>query len=232
MLVGFNQKTVRKSAVFFFSHDHTIFHGNFLTMKRNAVLLLILLPLFVNAQQTAPYTRLLVGNTKSFKQLKGQKSYNLIFDYDSMLVGRDVPEVEFLNKKKETWEAKETGKGAEFEQMWFADRKRRYEPTFIRNFEKFAKVKVGDSAAKYTLILKTTRTEGGWNAGVVQSPAMLDLELAVVETADRNKVIVKIGFPAVKGRKYQGGDFEMTERILDAYMYASKALGEFMKQRT
>jgi hypothetical protein len=199
-------------------------------MKKIFVFWLLVSPLVAHTQSTLPYMRVLAGNMKSLKPLRKEKSYNVVFSYDSMLVGRDIPETEFLAQKKEVWEVKEPGKGAEFEKMWFEDRKQSYEPTFIRNFEKFAYVKV-DAAAKYTLIIKTIRTEGGWNFGVAQSPAMLDLELWVVETADQNKMIVRIEFPEIKGRKYQGGDFEMTQRINDAYLYASKALGDFFHLR-
>lgn len=188
------------------------------------VFLLLLLPLSGAAQ----YVKVLEGSLKDFKKLKGQPSYNLVFNYDSMVVGKDTPEFRFLEERKD----REPAKGSAFEEMWFADRKRRYEPTFLRNFEKIAEVKATDAGAGYTLIIKTVRTEGGWNAGVMRKPAELDLQLWVVETADRSKVMTKVAFLNIEGKKAEGGDLEMTGRIQDAYMYAAKALGDFFRQKT
>jgi len=163
--------------------------------------------------------------------LKGVKSYNIKFTYDSMLIGVSTPENEYLLKKQTDWDAKEQGKGDRFVSMWNDDRKRLFEPAFIQNFEKNG-LKVNDAGAQYTIILKTKRTEGGWNAGVKRHPGVIAGEMLIVESADESKVIVKILFSEMSGDNKSGGDFEITLRIESAYETAGKKLGEYLRNRT
>jgi hypothetical protein len=177
----------------------------------------------------APKMRILEGNMKT---LKGQTSFQIKFTYDGMIVGTNTREEEYIADKKKLWEGKEPGKGAAFEQQWFADRARLYEPAFIQNFERFARVKLNDSTATYTLIVKTQRTEAGWNTGVMSHPGKIDGELWIVESADNRKVIARVGFYEFSGSDAYGGDFEMTRRIKSAYLLAGRGLGEFLRKKS
>lgn len=188
------------------------------------VLIIVLDPTFVTAQKI----ELLNG---TLDVLKGQKSYNIIFSYDSMLVGVDIAEKPYLKEKRRVWEMKEAGKGDAFVNQWYSARQEHYEPTFIQNFESASGIKLNDKNAKYMLILKTTRTEGGWNAGIMTHASEIEGELWIVESQDQNKVIGKIGFNKFTG-KSSGGDFEMTSRIDYAYGVAGEGLGKFLKRKT
>jgi len=168
----------------------------------------------------------------SLVQLKGQQSYDIKFRYDSMVVGNDIPEKKYLNEKKTQWEEKEPGRGEAFVKFWFSDRKDLYEPTFIQSFEKYAKVKLKDKNARYTLILKTIHTEGGWSGGPLNQPAVVDGELSVVESADTSKVIARIIFYNFDGTEFYGGDFDMMSRIQSAYQRVGKGLGDFLKRKS
>jgi hypothetical protein len=168
----------------------------------------------------------------SLTGLHNEKSYNIIFRYDSMMIGTDTPEKVYLREKRRQWEQKEQGRGSDFVEIWFTDRKEQYEPEFIRNFEKYAGVKLEAAEAEYTLILKTTRTEGGWSAGILNHPGEIDGELWVVETADKSRVIAAIGFYNFTGKEFYGGDFEMTDRIQSAYATAGKGLGDFFRRKS
>ena len=167
----------------------------------------------------------------SLKGLKEQKSYDIKFTYDSMVVGVNMPEKQYLAQKKSDWEIKEPGKGSDFVEQWFYDRKDRYEPTFIRNFEKYSDIKLADKNAKYTLVLKTTRTEGGWNIGIASHPGEIEGELWIVDSADQSNIIAKIGFSRFSGKNSNGGDFEMTARINSAYAIAGRWLGTFVVKK-
>lgn len=168
----------------------------------------------------------------SLKPLKGQKSYNIIFRYDSMTVGTGVREKSYLSKKRDEWEMKEPGKGSDFVEEWFEARKRLYEPAFIEKFEYYSYLKLLDQSAKYTLIVKTINTEGGWNGGVIGHPGEISGEMWVVESADRNNVIAKILFFEFTGKFSNGGDFEMTQRIESAYEVTGRWLGDFLRRKT
>ncbi|HEY5749496.1 MAG TPA: hypothetical protein VIU12_25685 [Chryseolinea sp.] len=195
---------------------------------RNVFLLLLF---FTSQTLLAQSVKLLAGSLKS---LKGQKSYNIIFRYDSMLVGMAEPKPEkvFLLEVKKRWEEREPGRGSDFIQEWFEDRKLLYEPAFIQSFKQYAKVALPDPQAVYTLIVKTKHTEGGWFGGVIAHPGEIDGELWVVESSDPNKVVARIGFYQITGKIQYPGDFEMTTRIQSAYAIAGKGLGDFIKRKS
>jgi hypothetical protein len=167
-------------------HDHSTQYCIFITMR--TFFFLILFSAFTTHAQKM---KLLSGGVKP---LKGETSFNIKFQYDSMIVGTETKERDYLTEKKYLWDQKQQGRGSDFVEMWFEDRARLYEPAFVASFEKFSERKLYDEKAKYTLILKTTRTEGGWNVGVMNHPGEIDGELWVVETADPTNVIAKVGF--------------------------------------
>lgn len=191
---------------------------------------LLLLLLFTSSAALAQKPKLISG---SLEPLQGQKSYGVVsFDYDSIIIGRDIPENIFLLKKEKNWNEKEPGKGDAFIKKWFDDRTRLYEPAFISNFQKNSSIKLEDPAAKYALILKTTRIEGGWDVFAWDHAGEIDAILFIVESSDHSKVIATIGFPNIVGKAHPAGDFEMTNRIKDAYVYAGKGFGFFLKKKT
>ena len=164
----------------------------------------------------------------SLQGLKGQASYDIKFSYDSMFVGRGIPENEYLDAVSARWELKEPGKGPAFVKMWFDDRQRLYEPEFVKNFENHSKIKLNDKNATYTLLLKTNSTEGGWDLWMEGSAAIIAGELWIVESADHSKVKARIRLRDSQGKDSNGGDFEMTTRIKSAYASAGKWLGIFI----
>ena len=197
-------------------------------MKRFAPLLILASVLSTPA--LSQKMKLLSG---SLKPLKGQKSYSIIFRYDSMTVGGDgMSEKNYLRQKKNDWEMKEPGRGSDFVEKWFADRKRLYEPGFISKFEPYSDLKLDEGSAMYTFIVNTQNTEGGWNAGVMGHPGEISGELWVVESANKSNVIAKILFFEFTGKTSYGGDFEMTQRIQSAYEVTGRWLGDFVRRKS
>lgn len=193
---------------------------------KNLFPLLLFLYFSGNAQQI----KLFYGDLHG---LKGQYSYDIKFEYDSLIIGRDKPEDVYLNEIKQRWEEKKPGKGAAFVKLWFDDRKRLYEPSFVQMFERYSNVKLNDKDAKYTLILKTKNMEGGWAImPISMHGGEIAGELWIVESADNNKVKAKINFYKVRGEDFYGGDFDMTNRIKSAYMIGGKFLGFFVKKKS
>ncbi len=70
----------------------------------------------------------------SLQGLKDQASYDIKFSYDSMVVGRGIPENEYLDNVSARWELKEPGKGPAFVKMWFDDRERLYRARICQVF--------------------------------------------------------------------------------------------------
>lgn len=183
--------------------------------------------LIISPSAMAQKRKLISG---SMEGLKEYKSYDIKFTYDYMIVG-EKSEKQFLQEKRKVWEEKEPGQGSAFVQQWFYARKDYYEPTFIKAFEEVSKIKLGDKEAKYTLIVKTLKTNGGWGIGVAAGAGDIGGEMWIVESADENKVVARIAFSDFLGKVFTNGDFEMTNRINSAYALAGQGLGDFIKRK-
>ncbi len=190
-------------------------------LHRGALLCLCLLALNI---ATAQKVKLLEGDLSA---LKNEKTINTEFSYENMKVGKFNDEKEYIEKKKEEYNKKEAGKGDTWAVAWVDDREQRFEPQFNELFEKTSQMTITPKA-KYTLIYKTTFTEPGFNIGVMRKNATIDGEAWIVETADKNKVIAKIGVTKAPGRMFGGFDFDTGERISEAYAMAGRALARLI----
>jgi hypothetical protein len=170
----------------------------------------------------------------SLAPLKGQKAIKVEFTYDNMTIGKDgLTEQAYLTKRKGELNEKEAGRGDKFERKWNDDRKERFEPQFRELFSKHAMIStVGGDDAQYTLIFHTTRTEPGWNVGVMRVPAYIDAEVFIVETKNKNKVVAKVTVVKAPGRDAMGFDYETGARLQEAYAKAGKEVGQLVAKQT
>lgn len=163
--------------------------------------------------------------------LAGETSINTEFTYDNMKVGKDLTEEAYIAEKKTKLDEKEKGRGDKWEKAWTDDRKERFEPQFRELFAKHSGISTVGDNAKYTLIFKTTRTEPGWNVGVMRVPAYIDGEAWIVEKTNPSKVIAKITVTKAPGRDAMGFDYETGARLQEAYAKTGKELGGFIKSK-
>lgn len=162
-------------------------------------------------------------------KLKGVKSFKTEFTYTPMIVGKDKDEKDYIQEKKQKLDEKEAGRGDTWEKAWVADRKDRFEPQFRELFSKHSGMSAVDDSSPYTMIFKTTRTEPGWNVGVMRVPAYIDAEVWFVETANPDNVLAKISIKNSPGRDAFGMDYETGLRLQESYAKAGKSLGGFLK---
>ena len=223
-------------------------------MKTKLMAALALIALFALQPAFAQKIKVQEG---SLAVIKGVAKMNLEFDYGEMSVGKFKKEAEYVEKKKGEYNKKEDGKGDKWEKDWIADRKDRYEPQFTELFNKssdgvdwiadrkdryepqftelFNKssdgVKVGEySSEKYTLIVKTTKTEPGYNIAISRKNAEIEGEIIVVETANPGTVVLRLSFEKALGRSFGGYDYDTGFRIQEAYADLGKALGKYMSK--
>jgi hypothetical protein len=164
--------------------------------------------------------------------LKGQTTINVEFTYDHMSVGKYKNEEEYIAAKTEEYNKKEPGKGDTWAKHWTDDRSARFEPKFIELYEKYSEMDVrSQKDAKYTLIVHTVSTEPGFNVGIVRKNSEIDVEVLLVETADKSKVLAKLAINNIPGRDAFGYDFDTGERISEAYEKCGKAVGKFVKDK-
>lgn len=168
-------------------------------------------------------------------KLAGQKSINIEFDWDQISVGKFDQEADYLKKKVEEYNADEPGRGDKWKEAWQSDKASRFEPKFIELFNKYAEksglslVQQGDS--KYTMIVKTTFIEPGFNVFVTKRPASVDVEISIVETANKSNVVAKITSKGNAGQTFGYGDLDTGIRITESYAVAGKYFGKYVAKQ-
>ena len=192
-------------------------------MKRFTGLLLVtcLLGLQTNAQKVKTTS----GNDDI---LKSESSINIEFNYDNISVGKYKNEPEYIAAKTEEYNKKESGKGDSWAASWKNDRESRYQPKFIELFTLSSGMSVAKDA-KYTMIVKTISIEPGWNIGISRKNAEIDLEVWIVETANKSSKLATFTISNVPGGTAFGYDFDTGLRISEAYAKAGKSLGKSLK---
>jgi hypothetical protein len=196
-------------------------------MKTKLMAVLALVAIFALQPAFAQKFKIKEG---SLDALKGVSKMNLLFDYSQMSVGKFKTEAEYVEKKKEDYNKKENGKGDKWEKDWIADRTERYAPQFTELFNKSSdNIKVGEYPnEKYTLVVKTTKTEPGYNIAIARKNAEISGEILVVETANPGTVLLRMTFEKALGRSFGGYDYDTGFRIQEAYADLGKALGRYM----
>ena len=169
--------------------------------------------------------RLVAG---SLLPVKGQRVILTEFNYDNMVISKDeIPEQDYVKRKKRDYDAKEPGRGDKWEKAWIADRKTRFEPKFNELFSKHANVAIAGES-KYKLIFKTIMTEPGWNVGMVRVPARINAEAFIVEIDNPSNVIARFTIMNAPGRDAAGFDYDTGYRLQEAYAKSGKEIGQLI----
>ena len=165
--------------------------------------------------------------------LKDQTSINIEFTYENISVGKFDKESDYIAKKKNEYNAKESGRGDMWAKNWINDRQARYEPKFMDLFVISSKMTISKDA-KYTLIYKTKSIEPGYNIGGGmmiggRKNASVDADVWIVETADKTKKVAVITVDNAPGGVWGGYDYDTGTRIAESYAIAGKKLGKYIK---
>ena len=169
----------------------------------------------------------------SLKELVKEKNLMVKYDYSNIKVGAFNSESEYVDKKVEEYNKKKAGDGDRWKKGWEGARKDRFQPKFEALINKSlsklgTKVGENETSAKYTLIVKTTFIEPGFNVGVARKPAYCNYEFVIVETGNESKVIAELYLNNVTGAQAMGYDFDSGSRIAESYAKAGKMLGAFI----
>ncbi len=201
---------------------------NVVFSKINPMKTILLFCLLLSSTTFAQKLKLVSG---SLAPLKGQNSIRLEFTYDNMTIGNDdLKEETYIRRKKEEYNSKEPGRGEQWEKAWVSDREERFEPKFAALFEKYGLMRTNDNDARYTLVFHTTRTEPGWNVVVMRSPAQIDAEVFIRETANPDNVIAILTIVNAPGRDGAGFDYDTGYRIQEAYAKSGKEIGKLVEK--
>ena len=174
---------------------------------------------------------MLVSGDLSF--LKGQKDLNVEYDFSEFAVGDYNSEGEYKAKKIKEHNSAEAGKG----DKWSASWENAKTHVYPAKFEELAnaglskggmKVTQGNDAASYTLIVKTTFIEPGFNVGVMKKPAAVSFEYIFVDKKDPSKELAKLTHRLVPGSQFGGNDYDAGTRIAESYAKGGKMLAATM----
>jgi hypothetical protein len=193
-------------------------------MKRNQLLVSVLAILFASFTYGQKIT-LIEGD---FGFLKSEKNINVKYDYSNFSVGEFSNEGDYKKKRITELNAKESGAGDRWSASWERDKEVRYPEKFEELINKgFASSGISfkqNSDAKYTLIVKTTFIEPGFNIGVVRKSAAVSFDYIWVESANPSKVVAKQTQKMVPGAQAMGYDFDTGTRIAESYAKGGKML--------
>jgi hypothetical protein len=198
-------------------------------MKKQIIGLFLVAATLVSNGAAAQKIRLAEGD---LSPLAGEKELNVEFDYKDMKVGK-MTETEYVNKKRDEYNKKEAGKGDNWVKAWEDDRETRFEPKFLQSFNQFSGGMTAGplASAKYTMLVKTTFTEPGYNIVVHRVNAQINLDATIVETANRSKVVAKITVEKSPGGAWFDNDFDTGQRITEAYNNAGMSLAGFIRSK-
>lgn len=187
---------------------------------------------------TLTYAQKAVLKSGSFSALKGQKELNLVYDYDALKIGtgkKAKAEEDYIKEKVEEYNKKEAGKGDSWKVAFKGDRDRvyhvKFEELLNKGLEKSGiKASRNNSGAKYTLHVKTTRIEPGWNIGVSKYPAFVDLMFTLTETGSTTALGVaeQLNNP---GAQAMGFDYDSSTRISEGYAKGAKVFAGFLAKQ-
>lgn len=204
-------------------------------MKNLKVIIsLLLLGLFIN-EASAQKIKVEKGEMSSFI---GITELNIEYDYSDMGVGKFKTEDEYIAKKKKDYNKDEAGKGNTWESEWHADKENTYQPNFEKMFNLIMlSAQTGTELgifpdAEYTLIMKTTFLEPGYNVGISSKNASINLEILLVKTEDPSNVLTSISMTKVPGSGFFGNDFDSEQRIGEAYSNGGRELAQYICKKT
>jgi len=179
------------------------------------------------------YAQKAVLKSGSVKGLKGQTELNVEFDYSALKVGtgkKAKTEADYIAEKVAEHNKKEAGKGDKWLEGWKAAPDKHYKPKFFELLNDGLKKSgitagEGKSGAKYTLVVKTTRLEPGWNIGISKYPAFADM---VYELKEGGNVVGTVEILNSPGSQFSGYDFDASTRLAEAYAKSAKTLAGFL----
>lgn len=177
---------------------------------------------------TFSFAQSIVLTSGSIDFIKDQKIIDFSFSYEEMLVGK-LTENEYVNKKISDYNKKEEGKGEQWKEAWYGDRKERFEPKFLELFDKYMSevdVEAGTEGAQYRIEINTDFTEPGWNVGVMRQNASIDLSCKVknIETGEQ---VASIKIRNASANNFWGTDFTSGYRVQETYAKAGRELAKF-----
>ncbi|OYT17881.1 MAG: hypothetical protein B7C24_00435 [Bacteroidetes bacterium 4572_77] len=154
---------------------------------------------------------------------------SVVFEYPmDMKYGKMTYET-YMDKKAADREKKKEGSGEEWKEKFLGDQVR-YNEKFIYALGKYTGdffIAEDDPDYKYTMIVKTTFTEPGFQMGFRSKNSAIDLEITFIETNAPDKVLATVKLSKAPGAAHP----DQGERVADAYFTAGQTFGKYLKKK-
>jgi hypothetical protein len=202
----------------------------------NKILLVLLIASTWFVTGCSPFNKVAL-RSGSLAFLKNQGPVNVEYDYSDTSVGKFAREQDYVEKKVREYNQKEPGRGDRWRASWVGDRATRFQPKFesllnTHVADKSTNLKFGPfKEAKYTLLLKTTFTEPGWNIFISHHPALISADAIFFESQNRNNIVGVVTITKATGQDAMGFDSETGFRLQESYAKAGKELGKFIRNK-
>lgn len=162
--------------------------------------------------------------------LKEASEVSITFEYPENMKYGKMTQQEYIDKKVKEKEKKNEGSGEKWKEAFFADREQHYEPQFIDSFDKYTGdlyVVQDDDELKYTMHVKTTFMEPGFQFGFQSKDAAIDLEITFFETANPDHILAKVKISKAPGAAHP----DQGMRVADAYFTAAQKFGKELNKK-
>jgi len=192
-------------------------------MKKIVLLIVVSLGILSFAQ--AQKIKKLSGD---FSFLKDVAEMNIVFEYPSDMKYGKMTLQEYVDKKVAEKEKKKEGSGEEWKEKFFSDQER-FNEKFIYSIDKYSGdlYVAEDDDFEYTMIVKTTFMEPGFQMGFHSKNSAIDLEISFVKTSNPDEIIGSMKVSKSPGAAHP----DAGERVADAYYTAGKAFGKYLKKK-
>lgn len=167
------------------------------------------------------------GDLSFFKDLA---EINVVFEYpDNIKIGK-MSQQDYIDKKMAEKEKKEAGAGEAWKEAYLSDRTDHFEPMFLELFDDYTGdlyIQQDDDDYEYTMIVKTTFIEPGFNIGIQSKKAAVDLEISFIKTENPDEVLGTISIKKSPGTAH----YDSGLRVGESYAKAGKELGRLLKKK-
>lgn len=199
--------------------------------KLKAIIGILVFALLFCSGAQAQKIKLVSGDLSFFRDIT---ELNTEFDFSEFGVGKFKTEQDYIDKKVKDYNKDEEGKGDTWEAEWQADKTDVFGPKFNEFFNLIMLAGENNTVsgdfpdAEYTMILKTTFLEPGYNVGISRKDAMINVKAIFVKTEDKSVEVAVITMDKVKGGGFWGGDFDAAYRIGGVYQEAGSDLASYI----
>jgi hypothetical protein len=176
---------------------------------------------FLLTQSGFLYAQKIIGDM-SF--LSGETTLKIGFTYENLIIGDDVPEEKYVAKKVGLWEKKQDGMGQHWENMWVESRETILEPAFRKTIAERTGLITKVDSAPYTMVFAVRQIEPGWTVGVIGCVGIVSGEAIFFKSDKPDSVLARIKVLDMRGKDFNGGDFEFPRRVRQAYIVAANFL--------